>query len=144
MKYSVSVEINKPIEEVVALFDNQDNYKHWMEGLLSVTLIEGNPGRIATKTEFRFKMGKREMTMTETVLESDLPGRYKVQYEADGVFNTVASSFEDLGNSTTKCTTESEFQFKGFMKVIAFLMPGSFKKQSLKYLTDFKKFAEES
>jgi len=39
--------------------------------------------------------------------------------------------------------SESEFEFAGFgMKLIGFLMPGAFKKQSLKYLTDFKDFAE--
>jgi hypothetical protein len=37
---------------------------------------------------------------------------------------------------------EQEFQFKGFMKIIGFLFPGAFKKQSLKYLVDFKQFAE--
>ena len=39
-------------------------------------------------------------------------------------------------------TTEQEFQFKGFMKIMAFLMPGAFKKQSMQYLKDFKAFAE--
>ena len=30
------------------------------------------------------------------------------------------------------------------MKIIALLMPGAFKKQSMKYLSDFKDFVEKS
>ena len=37
---------------------------------------------------------------------------------------------------------ENEFQFKGFMKLIGFFMPGAFEKQSFKYMKDFKAFAE--
>ncbi|MEO2058942.1 MAG: SRPBCC family protein, partial [Mesonia sp.] len=40
--------------------------------------------------------------------------------------------------------SESEFQFSSFaMKVMGFLMPGAFKKQSLKYMKDFKAFVED-
>ncbi|WP_337251640.1 hypothetical protein [Maribacter halichondriae] len=39
---------------------------------------------------------------------------------------------------------ETDFQFEGFMmKTMGFLMPGAFKKQSKKYMEDFKAFAEE-
>ena len=41
-------------------------------------------------------------------------------------------------------TNEQEFQFKGFMKIVAFIMQGAFKKQSLKYMTAFKTFAEKN
>ena len=37
---------------------------------------------------------------------------------------------------------DQEFRFKGFMKIIGLLMPGAFKKQSKKYLEDFKYFVE--
>ena len=47
-----------------------------------------------------------------------------------------------MGPNRTKYISEQEFQFKGFMKVIGFIMPGAFKKQSMKYLEAFKNFAE--
>ncbi|NET34087.1 MAG: SRPBCC family protein [Cyanothece sp. SIO1E1] len=144
MKYSVSVEIEKPLEEVVSLFDNRDNYKHWMEGLLNLILLEGESGQTGAKSEYTFKMGKGEMKMVETVTSNNLPDEYAVSYTAKGVSNTVVSRFSAISANRTKYTTENEFQFSGFMKIIAFLMPGSFKKQSLKYLTDFKKFAEQA
>lgn len=54
------------------------------------------------------------------------------------------NSFEVINDHTTKWISESEFQFSGFMmKLMGFLMPGAFKKQSIKYLGDFKAFAEK-
>ena len=51
--------------------------------------------------------------------------------------------FEELPDGRTKWTSKTEFQFAGFMmKVMGFLMPGAFKKQSKKYMNDFKAFAE--
>ena len=39
---------------------------------------------------------------------------------------------------------ETDFQFSGFMKIIALFMPGMFRKQSLKMMQQFKVFAEKS
>lgn len=144
MQYSVQVEINRPMSEVVTLFDNPNNYPSWMAGLLSIKVIEGKVGQIGTKSLFRFKMGNKEMEMTETVLVKNLPNEYTVSYDANGVSNTVKNTFSELDPERTLYVTYSEFEFTGFMKFIAFIMPGSFKKTSQKYLDDFKKFAERN
>lgn len=142
MKYSVSITIDKPVDEVVALFDNVDNMKKWMEGLENFEHISGTPGEVGAKSRLKFKMGKREIEMIETITVKNLPEEFTGTYEAKGVFNIVKNSFEALPGNKTKYSTEQEFQFKGFMKLIGLLMPGAFKKQSLKYLQDFKAFAE--
>jgi hypothetical protein len=80
--------------------------------------------------------------MIETITVRNLPAEFSGTYEAKGVFNIVRNRFTDLGNGRTRYTSEQEFRFSGFMKIIAMLMPGSFKKQSVKYLEDFKAFAE--
>lgn len=142
MKYTIDIEIEKPIEKVIQLFDNPDNLKKWMEGLQSFEHISGTPGQPGAKSRLFFKMGSREIEMIETVTVRNLPDEYSGTYDAKGVFNIVKNKFEKLTDSRTKYITENEFQFKGFMKIIAFLMPGAFKKQSFKYLQDFKNFAE--
>nr|MBA3286280.1 SRPBCC family protein [Nitrosopumilus sp.] len=63
---------------------------------------------------------------------------------AKGVYNIVSNKLVKLSENKTKYITEQEFEFKGFMKIIAFLMPGAFKKQSLKYQKDFKYFVENN
>lgn len=144
MKYSHEVEINKPLEKVIRLFDNPDNLYLWMKGLQKFEHLSGNPGEPGAISRLTFKMGNREMVMTETITSKQLPQEFSGIYEAKGVFNIVTNSFEKISPEKTRYRTENEFQFKGFMKIIAFLMPGAFRKQSLKYMEDFKKFAESA
>ncbi|MAX82293.1 MAG: hypothetical protein CL843_19215 [Crocinitomicaceae bacterium] len=142
MKYSTTIEVHKPIDEVIALFDNPDNMDKWMEGLVSFEPLSGTPGQPGAKARLKFEMGKRKVEMIETITVRNLPHEFTGTYEANGVFNIVKNKFEKIDEYSTRYTTEHEFQFKGFLKIMAFLMPGAFKKQSLKYLTDFKTFAE--
>ena len=144
MKYTSEIEINKPIDKVVELFDNPANMDKWMNGLQSFEPISGIPGQVGAKSRLKFKMGKREIEMIETVTVRNLPDEFSGTYEAKGVFNIVKNKFISLSDNRTKYVSEQEFQFKGFMKIIGFLMPGAFKKQSMKYLTDFKNFVEKS
>ena len=143
MKYTTEIEINLPIEKVIELFDNPSNLKKWMEGLQSFEPISGTPGQAGTKSRLKFKMGKREIEMIETITVRNLPEEFSGTYEAKGVFNSVSNRFVALPENRTKYVSEQEFQFKGFMKIIGMLMSGAFKKQSFKYLNDFKTFAEK-
>lgn len=144
MKYTAEIEINKPIGEVIALFDNPDNLFKWMEGLQSFEHISGTAGQPGATSKLIYKMGKRDVEMIETIITRNLPDEFTGSYEAKGVFNIVKNKFQKNGENKTVYITEQEFQFKGLMKCIAVLMPGAFKKQSMKYLTAFKKFAESA
>lgn len=142
MKYTVDIVINKPIDEVIALFDNPENMSKWMEGLQSFEHLSGTPGEPGAKSKLVFNTGGRRMEMIETVTVRNLPHEFSGTYEVKGVYNIVKNFFEPVNENQTRYSTEQEFQFKGFMKLLGWLMPGAFKKQSMKYLTDFKRFAE--
>jgi hypothetical protein len=79
-------------------------------------------------------MGKRDIEMIETITVRNLPDEFSGTYEAKGVFNIVKNYFRPVSENKTKYINESEFQFNGFMKLIGFLMPGAFRKESEKYL----------
>ena len=143
MKYINEVEINAPLDKVIVLFDDPANLAKWQPGLLSFEPVSGTPGQPGAKSKLKYRMGKRDVEMIETITVRDLPREFSGTYEAKGVFNYVTNRFEALGNSKTKYTTENEFKFKGIMKLIGFLMPGAFKKQSQKYLDLFRDFAEK-
>lgn len=144
MKYTQEIIINKPIKEVVALFDNPKNLYEWMEGLQKFEHLSGTPGEPGAKSKLLFKMGNREIEMIETITVRDLPTEFSGTYEANGVFNIQKNKFISIADNQTKHVTENEFQFKGvMMKLMGFLMPGAFKKQSYKYLKAFKTFAEK-
>jgi uncharacterized membrane protein len=141
MKYTLETTINKPKNEVVALYDNIPNLYKWMKGLQSVKLISGEEGKKGAKTEMVFKTSKRVMTMTETILLNELPDKMVTAYQADGVYNIIFTEFHEEKGKTVYRTIQ-EFKFKGFMRIIGFFFPKAFKKQSMKYLEDFKNFAE--
>jgi hypothetical protein len=141
MKYTSEVEINLPREKVIELFDNPDNMPKWQQGLVSFETIKGEQGEEGAQAKLKYKMGKREIEMIETITRRNFPDEFNGTYEAKGVFNVMENIFIDNGKTTT-WKTISEFRFKGFMKLMALFMPGAFKKQTLKTMNDFKRFAE--
>jgi hypothetical protein len=143
MKYTTEVLIDLPREEFIKKLDNPDNMKHWMRGLLSHEMISGEPGQEGATMSMTFKRGKGEMAMVETILKRNFPDEFHATYDTKGVHNIQRNFFKEE-DGKTRWISESEFQFAGFgMKLIGFLMPGAFKKQSMKYAQDFKNFAEK-
>ncbi|GGZ52638.1 SRPBCC family protein [Mesonia mobilis] len=144
MKYSTEIIIDKPREEVLEKLDNIHNLKHWQNGLLGAIPISGDTGEEGSKIELHYKMGKREMTMIQTVIKKKLPTEFHATYDTKGIQNTQQNYFQELNAYQTRWIVECEFLFNSFaMKVMGFLMPGAFKKQSLKYMKDFKAFVED-
>ena len=144
MKYTTEIIIEKPLQEVVNKMHSTENMKHWQEGFISFEHLAGEAGTEGATSLLKYKMGKREMEMKETIIKHDLPAEFSARYEAKGVWNEVYNYFTVVDKNTTVWESEVIFKFKGFMKIIAFLMPGSFKKQTYKFMQAFKKFAEQS
>ena len=142
MKYTIDIEINQPIDRVIALFDSTENLYKWMEGLESFEPLSGEPGQEGARSRLKFKTGKREFEMIETILVRNFPHEFKAAYEAGPTSNSVSQKFSEVSESLTRMTTESEFQMKGAMKLMGWLMPGAFRKQTRKYQMAFKQFAE--
>ena len=144
MKYTCEITINKPLADVIKLFDDPENMKEWQPGLQSYEFLEGPPGQAGSTMKLKYAMGKRQIEMVETILENSLPEKFSGTYEAQGVYNKMDISFVAIDDNTTKWISDQEFRMSGFMKVWAFLMPGSFKKQSMVFLEKFKEFAERT
>lgn len=144
MKYSNEITVDLPRSEFIQKFDDPKNMKHWQKGLISYNQLDDYPGKEGSKMELKYKMGKREITMIETILKKNLPYEFHATYDAKGVHNVQKNYFKDLDENQTLWISETEFQFSGFfMKLMSWLMPGAFKKQSMEYLKSFKAFAED-
>jgi hypothetical protein len=142
VKYTCEIDIALPRPRVIELFDSAENLAKWMEGLKRFTPLEGPPGQPGSTAELEFDFKGKPMLMIETVTERRLPEVFAGSYQTDGVFNTVRNIFTEHGTGT-RWTQECEFQFRGFvMRTVGFLMPGAFRKQTLKYMQAFKAFAE--
>jgi len=142
MKYSLEVDINLPREKVIELFNDQDNLGKWQCGLESFEHISGEAGEVGAKSLIKYNMNKRKIEMTETIIKKDLPNEYWFTFEAKGMWNQVDNYFIVVDKNTTKWKIDNEFKGKGILAIMLFLMPGMFKKQSLKFMNNFKAFAE--
>jgi hypothetical protein len=142
MKYITEIVVDVPRENFVKKMGDPENFKHWQRGLISYEMLSKNPGKEGSQLKLVYKMGKREITMVETIFKNNLPDEMHSSYDTKGVQNIQKNYFKDKDGKTL-WISESEFEFSGFaMKLMGFLMPGAFKKQSLKYMEDFKAFAE--
>ncbi|MBM9592552.1 SRPBCC family protein [Leptospira sp. 201903075] len=142
MKYTVSIDINKPLNFVIQTFDDPENLKRWMVGLQSFEPISGTPGQPGAKSKLTFDMNGRKMEMVETITVRNLPKEFSGTYEVGGIWNLVQNQFEALSPSLTRYTSVQEFRLKAPMKWFSLLLQPMFRKQSLQHMQNFKQFTE--
>lgn len=119
------------------------SFKHWQKGFISYRHLSGKPGEEGARAKLKYKIGKREISMIETIMKRMVPRKLHISYEAKGVFNLQKNYFQEEEKTKTLWIADYDFQFSGFMRLMGFFMPGAFKKQSFNYMKDFKTFAEE-
>ncbi len=145
MKFICTVEISLPINRVVELFDNNENRKQWQEGFVSTTPISGSPGAPGAKSRIVFHLGKRKLELIETITARNLPHEISGLYEHIHMVNTMKNCFTVLEKNKTRYDAEIEYtKFNGVVpSLMAFFMPGVFKRQVQNTLEQFKAFAEK-
>jgi len=144
MKFTCTVEINRPKEKVVALWKNQNNLKHWQEGFERYEHLSGEKETVDSKGILHYITRGNAMELEETILEWNLPDVMEGRYVHDKMTNRMRNTFQGLGTEKTLWKAEINYtQFNGFkMKLLGFLGKRIFKQQTQKWLNNFKKFAE--
>ena len=144
MKYTTEIIINRPLIYCFSLLEDHSNIKYWQEGLESYEHISGDIGEIGSKIKLNYAFGKRKISLTETVTGKQKGKTFHFNFDTSGMHNIQENYFEALDNNTTKWISTNQFaptKFRSHMMLL--LMPKAFKKQSKKYLSDFKTFAEK-
>lgn len=139
LKFHLQTEIHKPVDEVVRLYKNRELMPKWQPGLLSDEAVEDKRGKQVHRLTFR--IGSRNMVMTETLLRST-GQNHDVAYDMRGVWNSVHNTFTPLSEGRTLWKSDFAFRFKGITKLIAPFMRSGFEKQSEIIMKNFKSFAE--
>ena len=143
LEYGDSIELDKSLEEVVAVFEDRNQIGDWQRGFVSLEEMEGAPGANGSKAILCYRNRGRDMTMIETITDNGLPHHFHGRYDMDGIRNVQRNFFKDLGNGRTEWRSESTFEFDSFlMKVMGKLMPGMFRKTSQRFMDDFKDWME--
>jgi hypothetical protein len=153
MKYTVSIELSLPREEVAQLLADPAHLPKWLRGMVLHEPLSGGHGQVGTKSRVVMQMGQQKFEGTETITRrepADLHGipegsvvHFEREIAGEGMWSAVRDRLTESGPGTTLWASESEYRFSGLlMRLVGLLMPGTFRKQSLQHMQDFKAFAE--
>ena len=154
MKYTVSIEIALPREKVAQLLADPAHTPKWLKGLVLHEPLSGVHGQVGTESRVVMQMGEQTMEVTETITRREpadlheIPAGQVVHFEREivggGMWNAARERLTEAGPETTLWESENEYRFSGvMMRLVGLLMPGTFRKQSLQHMQDFKDFAEQ-
>jgi hypothetical protein len=154
MKYTVSIEIAIPRDEVAQLLADPAHLPKWLRGLVLHEPLSGVHGQVGTKSRVVMQMGQQKFECIETITRREpadlraIPKESVVHFEreivGEGMFSITRERLTDVGPNSTLWVSENEYRFSSFMmRLVGLLMPGAFRKQSLQHMQDFKAFAEQ-
>lgn len=151
---SGAVHVNLPREQVVQLLADPANLPKWLRGLVVHEPIHGAPGEVGTKSRVILQMGGQKFECIETVTRREPADLHQISKEpvvhfereivGKGMRSMARERLSEAGPDKTLWESENEYRFSGLlMRVVGLLMPGTFRKQSLVHMRDFKMFAEQ-
>ncbi|MEU5563411.1 SRPBCC family protein [Micromonospora musae] len=154
MKYTVSIEIALPRENVVQMLADPEHMPKWLHGLVLHEPLSGVHGQVGATSRVVFQMGQQQMECTETITRREpvdlcgIPSESIVHFDREivgkGMWSAVRERLIDAGPETTLWESESEYRFSGLlMRLVGLFMPAAFRKQSQQHMQDFKAFAEQ-
>lgn len=144
MRFTGSVDVDRPLQVVADLFADPDNRSEYQDGFRSWEPVGGTPGEDGAVSKLYYSNRGRDMVLTETVVANRLPASFEAFYEHSHMDNTLKTIFTALDANRTRYDIEGEYTaLRGFMpNLMARLFPGVFTKQAQTWLDNFKTFAE--
>ena len=144
MKFNGSKIINQPRTKVVELFADPKYLNEYQDGFQKKEIISGENGKTGAVSKMYYKYGKRELELTETITENNLPDTFDAHYHHIHMDNTMKCKFIELDENKTKYEYEFEYTRINWImpKLMAILFPGMYKKQGEKWMRQFKEFVE--
>lgn len=142
-----------PREQVVQLLADPAHLPKWPRGLVLHEPVSGTHGQVGTRSRVVMQMGKQKVECIETITRREpvdlheIPRGSAVLFDreivGEGMWSAVRDRLTESGLQTTLWQCENEYRFSGLlMRLVGFLMPGAFRKQSQQHMQDFKAFAE--
>lgn len=143
--YVTKVEVNKPVNEVFALFNDSSKIKNWIPELESIIVVDEKPEKTGSTYKLTVKNNNgEEISLREKVMAFVPNEKVTLLYNTDTMFKTNDYTFS-FENGVT--TIENKAVCKGSTYILSCLFPyfkSTFKKQDQQYLENFKLFAEKN
>lgn len=144
MKFTGTIDIDKPRKMVTSFFANPEHLGEYQEGFLRKELVSGPAGQEGAISKMYYQMGKGEMELTETITTNQLPNIFEGHYHHKHMDNTMKCTFTALDENRTRYDTEIEYTRINWLmpRLMAILFPGMFRKPAQRWMNNFKEFVE--
>ncbi len=99
--YSVSVEVDRPIEEAWEVLVDESKMGEWLQGYKSTETLEGAPLTVGSKHRVVFDEGGMEVVFTETVRVVEAPTEFSFDLEHEMMGSSISFTLESIGQDRT-------------------------------------------
>src|SRR4029434_5206432 len=108
------IEIDRPLREVYAAFNNSDNLPRWISGLQRTEPISGTPGQVGAKTRQIYLERGRIVELIETITATDPLKRFSGVIDGQCMDCSNHVEFVDRGASTL-VVARADMRSRSFM-----------------------------
>lgn len=145
-KIEGSIIIQKQVHIVKKQFLDSTNYGEYQDGFIKKELVSGTEGTKGCVSTLYYKYGNRDMILTETIIDNNLPNSFEAFYHHQHMDNTMKCNFIEIDDTTTKYNFEYDYtRINWFMpKLLSILFPGMYRRQGEKWMQQFKTYVESS
>ena len=144
-KFSVSIEVDKPIQHCWDILMDESRMAEWAIGFKSVETIEGEPMTVGSKNRMVFEERGKEIVFIETIMVIDPPREFTFDLDHELMNSTVSMTFESLGAEMTRLSTYTEGRPpKLLFKIMMPFMVPQMKKRQFQQLENLKAMMEAS
>jgi hypothetical protein len=145
MKYTCRIEVPLNRDDCIKLWLDETQFDKWQEGFQYKKWTKGESNENNSTSNILILQGKRKIELEELIINNNLPDSIEGKYVHIHMTNTQKVSFEYLASQKTMIRSDVEYiKFNAFIpKMMAKFFPSLFKKQSQKWLDQFKLLAEQ-
>ena len=142
-KYQVSTTINKPVEEVFEVFNDQSKLREWIPSVKTFEAIEEKEGKVGSTYRMVVDNQGEDFEMIERITAYEENKRVGLEFDAQGMLKTDEIVFTSEGTSTTITNNASSKGTDYFHKCLLPYFKSAMIKTDQSSLDNFKAMMEK-
>lgn len=137
-----SVVIDRPFDEVWAIFNKPALQPEWLDMMKSFKQVKGKDNAKGAVQTVVFTRESGDTELTVTVLKNDGAGHIVARYEGMQLPFVLTSTFGDVGDDSTEWHAEIEVKLNLLQKALAPILGGAMRELAENMGDDFKAYVE--
>lgn len=100
-EYTVSVEVNRPIDHAWDVFMDESKTAQWLTGFKRMEIIEGEPLTVGSRHKMVFEEDGSELVFVETVRVIQPPKEFSFDFDHEFMGSTLRVTLESVAADRT-------------------------------------------